>query len=191
MSLTLKEQTKEQHNNIEGSEFAEILLGGRISPALYHAYLSAQYECYKALENIVGLPEDLQSIFRAPLIMEDMIELERQYELDEIETTLKTVKHYISYINGLAYCGEKDRILAHLYVRHFGDLHGGQVIKRRVPGSGLMYEFVNRKGLIIEVRKLLNNEMGDEAKTCFRMVEDIFDELIEGFDEAQYEVDDL
>jgi len=191
MTLTLKEQTKEQHNNIEGSEFAEILLSGRISPKLYHAYLHAQYECYKIVEESVEIPEKLKEIFRAPLMMYDMLELEERFALEEISENLSLVNNYILYIKNLKEDGENDRILAHLYVRHFGDLHGGQIIKKRIPGAGLMYEFKNRKDLITSVKSILNNDMGEEAKTCFEMVEGIFEELILQFDEDEYESDDL
>lgn len=194
MSLTLKEQTREHHDNVERSEFAEILLSGKISPALYYAYLSAQYENYKVLEETVDIPKNLEVIFRAPLIMQDMHELEDMYGFEEITTNLDSVDNYIKYINNLKSDGENDRLLAHLYVRHFGDLHGGQIIKKRIPGSGFMYEFPNRKDLIVETRKLLDDSMGEEAGTCFDFAEQMFNELTSSFDEDEYffnETDDF
>ena len=41
--------------------------------------------------------------------------------------------------------------MAHIYVRHFGDLFGGQMMKKVVVGSGKMYDFKNRSELIKEL----------------------------------------
>jgi heme oxygenase len=69
-------------------------------------------------------------------------------------------------------------LLAHMYVRHFGELHGGQMIKKKIPGNGLMYEFAgDTKYLIEEFRKLLDDDMAEEAKICFDFASQLFDEL--------------
>ena len=36
---------------------------------------------------------------------------------------------------------DADKLMAHVYVRHMGDLSGGQMIAKRVPGEGRMYKF--------------------------------------------------
>ena len=59
-------------------------------------------------------------------------------------------------------------------------LNGGQIIKKKVPGSGKMYEFEgDTKILIEEFRKLLHDDMADEAKICFDFASELFDELSE------------
>jgi heme oxygenase len=191
MTLNLRELTKENHNNIEGSDFAEILLGGRINPLLYYQYLSAQYEIYEALESLVTIPSKLKTVFRASHIMQDMHGLEDEYGLEEITENLESVSSYISHITELSAKGEHDKLLAHLYVRHFGDLHGGQIIKKRVPGSGTMYEFTGRKQLITDLRSMLNNDMAPEAIVCFKFAELLFLELVDNFEGEDFEVDDL
>jgi len=30
------------------------------------------------------------------------------------------------------------KVMAHVYVRHMGDLSGGQMIKKKIPGAGKM-----------------------------------------------------
>ena len=70
--------------------------------------------------------------------------------------------------------------MAHIYVRHFGDLHGGQMIARKVPGSGEYYKFNDAEGLIAEVRSRLVNKEDlyvDEAIKCFEFATDLFKEL--------------
>ena len=70
-----------------------------------------------------------------------------------------------------------------MYVRHFGELHGGQMIKKRVPGSGKMYEFeLEKEYLIEEFRKLLDDDMAEEAKICFDFASQLFDELSQNID---------
>jgi heme oxygenase len=188
---TLKELTKEHHDSAERSDFAELLVGGGISPALYLVYLNAQLANYTALENAVDLPKNLQTIFRSALIEKDMLSIQEEYQLEELpySETLQSVREYVRYIVGLEISGAQRQLLAHVYVRHFGDLHGGQMIKKRVPGEGFMYQFEDRKGLIAGVRELIDNDMADEARICFEFAESMFTELAEKYDFETYGVE--
>ena len=174
MSNNLKELTKAHHDNAERTAFADMLLGGEISPRLYQMYLHAQLQNYMALESAVTVPIELEPIFRSAQIEQDLQEIESLYDLDEIEENMLSVNEYISHIQMLAEENNEESLLAHLYVRHFGDAHGGQIIKRNVPGSGSMYEFEDRRGLIAGVRELLHDGMADEAKICFEYAERLF-----------------
>lgn len=144
MANNLKELTWEHHQNAERTEFAELLISGDIHPRLYQKYLYAQMIIYGVLETAVKLPSDLENVFRANAIMEDLQELEDLHRLEEIEDTYPSVGEYILHISSLDEKGDNDSLLAHVYVRHFGDMHGGQIIKKKTPGSGTMYEFENR-----------------------------------------------
>ena len=189
MALKLKDLTREHHDSVERSEFAEILLSGRISPKLYQEYLNAQYANYSIVEHYVKVPDDVKEIFRAPFMLADLQELEDEYELDEIVDEMESVTEYREYIEGLAAEGRDEDILAHLYVRHFGDLHGGQIIKKRIPGSGKMYEFKDRKELIAKTRELLHDGMADEASRCFKFAEQMFEEIVTMYDTDDYFID--
>ena len=179
MANNLKELTRLHHDNAERSSFASLLISGDISPVLYQEYLHAQLLNYEVLESAVQVSADLEPIFRADLIFEDLQELETIYDLTPINENLPSVNEYIAHIHNLVERGDNDNLLAHLYVRHFGDAHGGQIIKKKVPGSGRMYEFENRKELIQMVRELLHDGMADEAKICFEYSERLFIELTE------------
>ena len=179
MSLNLKALTKEHHDNAERTEFADMLLSGNIPPRLYQQYLAAQLANYAALESAVEIPIELESIFRSTQIEDDLIEIENMYDFEEVEEPLKSVVEYQRHIDVLVEDNNNTGLLAHLYVRHFGDAHGGQIIKKHVPGTGAMYEFDDRKALIDGVRKLLNDDMADEAKICFEFAERMFMELID------------
>jgi heme oxygenase len=68
-------------------------------------------------------------------------------------------------------------LLAHIYVRHFGDMYGGQMIAKRNPGSGKMYQFENVDELKEIVRSRLDDDMSDEANMCFQFAIRLFKEL--------------
>jgi heme oxygenase len=103
-----------------------------------------------------------------------MRELEKNYK---IETTpgllMPVVREYEKHIATL----DRDGLLAHIYVRHFGDMHGGQIIKKFNPGSGTMYDFDNVEELKTRIRGLLSDDMADEANKCFEFAIKLFNEL--------------
>ena len=174
MASSLKELTQKHHDMAEQSKFAGKLISGDISPVEYQYYLKSQYEIYQTLEERVHLAQDLRGVFRADRILSDLCELEEEYNLPWITENLRSVDEYIDHILSLE---DNDDLLAHLYVRHFGDMHGGQIIKKRVPGSGTMYEFENRRELISGIRELLYDGMVDEAIICFQYATKLFEEL--------------
>ena len=175
--MSLKELTQKHHDRAEGSEFAQMLISGDIDPVLYHDYLVAQFLCYSVLERYVQLPDHLQDVFRAEHISADIKELEDQYKIKRPDDTCKSAVDYMNHIESIS--DDNNKLLAHLYVRHFGDMYGGQMIKKKVPGSGKMYEFSNRAEMIKSLRQLLNDDMVDEARICFDYSAMIFDELVE------------
>ena len=76
---------------------------------------------------------------------------------------------------------DKDKLFAHVYVRHMGDLSGGQMIKNKVPGSGKMYTFEAMTHSVDEmktlIRKRTKDSMSDEANIAFDFSTKIFEEL--------------
>jgi heme oxygenase len=71
-------------------------------------------------------------------------------------------------------------LMAHVYVLHMGDLSGGQMIARKAPGEGRMYQFATDKAELKEaIRAKTNDDMADEAKYCFEQSTKLFKELME------------
>lgn len=169
---TLKELTHESHEQAEAHPFTKLVLSKTISSDIYGDFLYNQHAIYQTLETVAGvrgLLVDLPGLARADLIRQD---------LDELGTT--TVKLYTSthkYTHYVACNLTNEQLLAHLYVRHMGDLYGGQMIKKCVPGSGRMYEFQNRKELIDALRSKLDVSMASEANHCFGYAIQLFTEL--------------
>jgi len=104
-----------------------------------------------------------------------MTELEEEFDIDRKELQLcQVVADYTDYVMHMEH---RDEFLAHLYVRHFGDMYGGQMIRKRNPGSGTMYDFENVEELKTTVRSMLHDDMAEEANICFQFAMQLFEEL--------------
>lgn len=170
----LKELTWEVHQRAERTEFARKLLKG-LTPEEYHKYLYNQYMIYSILESAAEkLVPELKSINRAERIYADLREIEKEYGISTTPALLMpVVRDYERHVINL----DRNGILAHIYVRHFGDMYGGQMIRKRNPGSGTMYDFDNVDELKTTVRSMLNDDMAEEANRCFEFAMQLFEEL--------------
>jgi heme oxygenase len=117
------------------------------------------------MENIagpkLGAYEGIPGLYRSKAIFEDFQELavpDKTYTIKE--STLK----YIQYIMDIT---EHNDLLAHMYVRYLGDLNGGQIFAKLIPGSGTMFQFENKEELTNNFRAKLNDNMGLEACVAF------------------------
>tara|TARA_B100000586_G_C20087003_1_gene418146 strand:- start:41 stop:571 length:531 start_codon:yes stop_codon:yes gene_type:complete len=172
MTQKLKELTRENHKKAERSFLAKKLVKG-MEPEEYYDYLYNQFLIYQDLENLVNLP-DVEHVKRAELMKEDLKELEDLYGFKKAPSRVcPVVKIYFEHLLTL----EQEELLAHVYVRHFGDMSGGQIIKRRVPGKGKMYEFDNVELLKDSIRRMLHDDMAEEANRCFEFAMQLFSEL--------------
>ena len=174
MATSLREAIHDLHHVAENTRFTKLLLSGNITPEVYSMFLQNLYPIYSNLENQAtrkGILKEIFSILRADLILNDI------KELNCLPVSVsKTAIKYIDHINYIA-SHKPDLLLAHIYIRHFGDMYGGQMIKKVVPGSGAMYEFENKKELIEKVRGMLTLELADEANVAMQFAIDLFEEI--------------
>jgi heme oxygenase len=164
--MSLRELTAEKHHDAERTEFVKELLGGSITEERYATFLFNLHPIYHVLESfamINGSMDGLDDLCRANSIYEDYLELWKDTKPPEL---CPTVDRYLKYIKD-ELSPNPDRLFAHVYVRHMGDLAGGQMIAKRVPGSGTMYKFENGEELKNKIRSKLNDTMGDEANVAF------------------------
>jgi heme oxygenase len=177
--MSLKDLTHEAHKNAERQEFVKILFSGTINPKLYATFLKNQHPSYEILEVCAmshpGLLAGLIDIRRAPAILADFQEL--WTEADGDPQILPTTEKYIKYI--LSIKDQPERLMAHIYVRHMGDLAGGQMIAKKVPGAGRMYLFENPEILKMAIRERISDDMAEEAKVCFGFATDLFKDMME------------
>ena len=173
--MSLKELTQQHHKQAESQPFVGILFSGRCPHETYATYLYQLYLIYQTLEEIGvqgGVLKGFEDLLRAPQIQEDFDELWKE---SEPPAGLDSVYAYRAYLDGLRH--EPERVCAHCYTRHMGDLMGGQQLKARVPGSGKMFEFNNPGELITKIRGRLKDDMQREVETAYEFATLLFKEM--------------
>jgi heme oxygenase len=172
----IKQLTMKHHKAAERCDFVKVLLSGHINPEMYATFLWNQYLKYTELEKIgeqYNLFKGIETVKRKDKIYADFLEL---WQYKEKPITLDSTADYIHHIRTLE---NKQHIFAHIYVHHMGDLSGGQIIAKRVPGSGRMYHFNHDTSeLKDQIRARTTDEMADEAGICFNFAIKQFNELL-------------
>lgn len=173
----IKQLTMQHHKAAERCEFVNILLSGKINPDLYATFLWNQYLKYTELEKLgdqYGMFKGIETVKRKDKIYADFLEL---WQYGDNPITLESTADYIHHIRTL---GNKQHIFAHIYVHHMGDLSGGQIIAKRVPGKGKMYHFQHdTTELKDQIRARTTDEMAEEAGVCFDFAIKTFVELLQ------------
>jgi heme oxygenase len=167
--MSLKELTHNNHVAAEAHVFTKLLVSTNMSKEIYGDYLFNQTIAYNALESLASL-NTIEDVARTSSMQEDLKEL--GVESISVKVYPATVK-YVEHLKTLS----KQNLMAHVYVRHMGDMYGGQVIKTKIPGSGTMYNFENRSNLIKSLRMQLSDDMAPEANKCFSLILELFTEL--------------
>lgn len=197
--MSLKKLTDSIHRKAEQTKWAQLLVSGNMTREQYTLYLYNQSHIYAALETeihnrrMITDPE-MRKIFRVFPISRDLMGF-----LNYEDHTFETVKAYREYVKDL----DESGLWAHMYVRHFGDMYGGQIISKKAPSKPeiqivdsdgaevnsfdngsphFYYEFENKGKLIKFIRSKLDNSMADEATVCFQFAIDLFEELEQHFD---------
>ena len=171
----LKELTWEHHKNAERQSYVKVLMSGKINPKFYATYLWNQHKKYDLLEALAGAQgclDDLPDIRRKMKIEQDFLEL---WKDEEQPPVVQSTRDYIMHMKEIM--NDPDKLMAHVYVLHMGDLSGGQMIKKKVPGTGKFYMFEEPHNLKTAIRSKLNDNMADEAKICFEYATELFKEM--------------
>ena len=172
----IKELTMEHHKNAERCEFVTILLSGNINHDLYATFLWNQYLKYSELEKLgdhYNMFTDIETVKRKEKIYSDFVEL---WQHTDSPITLESTTEYINHIRTLP---NKQNLFAHIYVHHMGDLSGGQIIAKRVPGTGKMYYFQSDTQMLKDsIRARTTDDMAPEAGVCFNFTIKQFNELL-------------
>ena len=162
--MALKDLTAEKHQAAESTPFMKAVFARTLPFNLWVDWTYQKWLFYGAIEGVAGsqgLLRDLPDIQRTFYIFSDWQEirdLEVQYSFRE------TSLDYYRYILSI---NDRDKIMAHVYTWHMGDLFGGQMIKKIVPGSHRSLDFKNADNLKTIIRTKLNDDMADEANIAF------------------------
>ena len=183
--LDIKDLTLEHHKNAERQEFVRILMSGNIDEKLYATYLYNQLQCYSVLEKYGlhnSLFRDTPGLLRAEHIHYDYRHL--WTDIGSPPEITQSTKDYIAHIESIQ--DEAMKLNAHIYVRHMGDLSGGQMIMKKTPGPNRYYKFKHKevgdyKRIIKEtINTYLNvyeHSVVPEAIYCFESATKLFQEM--------------
>ena len=175
--MSLKELTIKQHQNAERQHFASTLISGKISKESYLEYLVNQLQCYYIIENHSEFKLPDERLRRVEKIQEDITELQNDLQKEEEELSEMITQSTKDYIKHVKKINNKEDYLAHVYVRYLGDLRGGQMISKKVPGKGKYYQFENNIELSKSIYEVINDNMADEAKKVFDFATKLFIEM--------------
>jgi heme oxygenase len=175
----LKELTWEHHKNAERQEFVKVLMSGDIDKELYARYLYNQFPCYELLEVMSSrfqLFNTFPEALRCKKILADYLEL---WPADkEPPEVCESTKKYIMHMKEIM--DDPNKLMAHVYVRHMGDLSGGQMISKKVPGEGRYYKFDGDiKDIKERIREKIDDSMAEEAKICFDYATELFKDMMQ------------
>jgi len=174
----LRELTLKEHKFAEQQDFANLMMSGKIENHVYFNYLMNQHSVYGVLENTYyNLPDP--RLARADAIDADMEEIKLMGPIPmSCYDLMPSTEEYIEYVR--EHIHTEKQYLAHIYVRYLGDLRGGQMIARKIPGSGKYYKFEEPKVLAESIYTKLDDSMADEAKIVFEFATKQFQELYAG-----------
>ena len=171
----LKELTWEHHKNAERQEFVREMFSGNLTKERYATFLFNQHPQYNLLE-VFAMVHGLLDVRRAPAIHDDYQEL--WTDTNNQPPLLPVVKEYMAHLVKIQ--NDPAKLMAHIYVRHMGDLSGGQMLAKKVPGSGKMYKFDEPVDVLKEkIRARLDDSMAEEAKIAFDFATKLFQQMSE------------
>ena len=183
--LDIKELTWEHHKNAERQAFVKILMSGQIDEKLYATFLYNQLQCYSVLEKYGlhnSLFRDTPNLLRAEHIHYDYKSLWK--DIDNPPEITQSTKDYVNHIETIQ--DEAMKLYAHVYVRHMGDLSGGQMIRKKTPGPNRYYIFRHNevrdyrqtvKSTINTYLNVYEHSVVPEARYCFESATKLFKEM--------------
>ena len=178
----LRASTRAFHEHVEHHEMVRIMLNEECDPTTYAVYLWNLGRIYQALEGAarkLGLIGE--DIFRAEKIRNDFDELwhvRGNLNMQDAQSlpVFPSTRAHVARILEIAQ--DETLLMAHVYVRHLGDLQGGQLLKTKIPGSATFYSFEDRPAAIRDIHAKLSDEMHDEAVRVFQFAHQLFDDLL-------------
>ena len=163
--MSLRELTQERHKAAENTPFMKAVFDHTMPKAVWADFLYQKWYWYAAIEDAADTLHVLDSvpeIKRAVLIKQDYLNM--VIPVLRTHRKHKLTKDYALYVLGL---DDPKKVLAHVYVWHFGDLYGGQMIKKMITAPHAHLDFDNAPQLIAKIRPWLSDDMADEANLAF------------------------
>ena len=163
--MSLKELTLEKHKEAESTSFMKAVFDSSLPRELWVDWTYQKWLFYGAIEGAAGanrLLGDLPDLRRAFYLFMDYNEMNTERKKHEFRPI---VLEYYNYLISIS--KDPNKVMAHLYTWHMGDMFGGQMIKKIVPGPHRNLEFEDARTLMTNIRAKLDDSMGDEANIAF------------------------
>lgn len=164
--MSLKEFTAEKHKQAESTLFMKSIFKGQLPLELWTDWTYQKVLFYTVIENSAnrhGLLNDCSDIQRSYLIYQDYKEMSNNQSVKN--TYRSAVIEYHDYLQSIG--DDPDKVMAHLYTWHMGDLFGGQMIKKVIKSPHRSLDFKNTEQLKTTIRAKLKDSMADEANVAF------------------------
>lgn len=171
--MSLREAIAKQHDAAEKHPLTAVMLAGNLTSSAYADLLANQLSVYSAIEvKAKDFGISLPGYERAEPMHQDLQEMLDDMKLDSVPITRAT-EAQLAHIEGL----DRTGIVANIYAHHMADMYGGQILKDKLPGKCLRYDFNNRSDLIASIRAMLTDDMAEEAKLAFGFTLQLFDDV--------------
>jgi heme oxygenase len=163
--MSLKDLTAAKHAEAESTPFMKAVFARTLPFDLWVDWTYQKWLFYGAIEGAAGANQllgDLPDLRRAFYLAMDYNEMNGDNPRHEFRPI---VVDYYNYL--LSISKDPNKIMAHLYTWHMGDMFGGQMIKKIVPGAHRNLEFEDARTLMTNIRAKLDDSMGEEANVAF------------------------
>jgi len=163
--MSLKDLTVAKHAEAESTPFMKAVFAKTLPQDLWIDWTYQKWLFYGAIEGAAGANQllgDLPDLRRTFYLFMDYNEMNTDGKKHQFRPI---VVDYYKYLISIA--TEPSKIMAHLYTWHMGDMFGGQMIKKIVPGAHRNLEFADSRTLMTNIRAKLDDSMGDEANVAF------------------------
>jgi heme oxygenase len=162
--MSLKELTKDKHTAAEATNFMKAVFKKQMPLSVWADYTYQKSNFYASIETVArnaGLTVDMLDIERALKLYLDAKEMNGGVYPRLRPETIEYSRYILDLVD------QPEKIMAHLYVWHMGDLFGGQMIKKMLPEPHRNLEFKDVDSLKAKIRSKLDDSMGEEANVAF------------------------
>lgn len=162
--MGIKELTTDKHTEAESTRFMKAVFARTLPFELWIDWTYQKTLFYGTIEGAagtLGLLDNLPDIRRNFYLWQDVQAVYKGPRHQYRQST----KDYHSYLMSIS--NDPNKIAAHLYVWHLGDLFGGQMIRRLIPGRHYSLNFKDPEILIKNLRMLATDDKADEATIAY------------------------
>lgn len=164
--MDLRQAVKENHDKAEQTALSKLMISGTMRDHTYAAMLENMMQVYAELERDSMITKI--EVLRYKRINDDLKRMGGSKW-----PVASSVSEYVQYLRDLE---PRDR-WAHVYVHYLGNMYGGQMLRKSLPGPATHLEFDDLKGCVAYVRQNLTDIDPAEANRAFEWTIRIYDDL--------------